>query len=267
MRKILLIALAALAFPTFGAAQPFDELASIEVLPGWRTDAGEHIAGLRITLEPGWKTYWRAPGDGGIPPRFSFQGSDNITGVAPHWPVPQVFRQNGLNSIGYHDTVVFPLTVFSNNPNADMRISGDLHIGVCEEICIPVTLSFDALLPPTGPRDAAIAAALIDRPMTRSEANVGDVTCTIAPISDGISVTATMDVAATGPAEFVVIEAGDANIWVSEADTIRSGNSLRATVDMVHSAGNTFALDRSKLRITVLGGAQAIDIQGCNAGQ
>lgn len=266
MRKNMLIPLALMAFPTFGSAQSFDELATIEVLPGWRTESGEHIAGLRVTLEPGWKTYWRAPGDGGIPPQFSFQGSDNITSVAPHWPVPTVFRQNGLNSVGYHDTVVFPLTVFSDNPDDEIRISGDLHIGVCEEICIPVTLPFDALLPSVGGRDAAITAALINRPLTQAEANVGSVVCTIDPINDGLSVTATMDVAPTASSEFVVIESGDANVWVSEADITRTGNSLSATVDMVHTSGNTFALDRSKVRITILGGVQAVDIQGCSAG-
>lgn len=252
--------------PTFGLAQSYDNLAAIEVLPGWRTDNGAHIAGLRITLEPGWKTYWRAPGDGGIPPQFSFAGSENIIGVSPHWPVPEVFRQNGLNSIGYHDTVVFPLTVSTENTDADMQISGNLQIGVCEEICIPVTLSFDAHLPIDGTRDPAITAALINRPLTPAEANVGAVTCAISPIEDGLTLTAAIDLPRTGPDEFVVIEAGDPNIWVSEADTTRIGDSLNATVDMVHSAGNTFALDRSKVRITVLSAGQAVDIKGCNAG-
>lgn len=266
MRKNMLIPLALIAMPALAAAQSFDDLASIEVLPGWRTASGEHIAGLRITLEPGWKTYWRAPGDGGIPPEFSFAGSDNIASVAPHWPVPEVFRQNGLNSVGYSNSVVFPISVLGDTPDADMQISGQLHIGVCEEICIPVTLDFDALLPPGGKRDAAIAAALINRPLSKAEANVGSVTCSIAPISDGLALTATIDVAPTGPSEFVVIEAGDANVWVSEADVARNGNSLSATVDMVHTSGNTFALDRSAVRITVLGGTQAIDIRGCTAG-
>ena len=265
MLNKMLISLALMALPTFGAAQSFDELATIEVLPGWRTSAGEHMAGLRITLEPGWKTYWRAPGDGGIPPQFSFQGSDNITGVAPHWPVPQVFRQNGLNSVGYYDSIVFPLTVFAGDTDADMRISGEMSIGVCDEICIPITLSFDSPLPATGSRDTAITAALINRPLTADEANVTAVTCTISPINDGLAVTATITAPALGSDEFVVIEAGDANVWVSEADIHRTGNQLNATVDMIHHAGGTFALDRSKMRITVLGGNQAIDIQGCSA--
>jgi DsbC/DsbD-like thiol-disulfide interchange protein len=266
MRKNMLIPLALMAIPTFGAAGPYDNLAVIEVLPGWQTADNEHTAGLRITLAPGWKTYWRAPGDGGIPPQFSFRGSENVTSVAPHWPVPDVFRQNGLNSVGYHNTVVFPLTVFTDEPDAPTRISGQLLIGVCEEICIPVTLEFDELLPMTGKRDAAITAALVNRPLSPDEANVGSVICAINPISDGLQVTATINVAPTGASEFVVIEAGDANVWVSEADTVRSGNSLSATVDMVHASGNAFALDRSEVRITVLGSDQAIDIRGCTAG-
>ncbi|WP_341368161.1 protein-disulfide reductase DsbD domain-containing protein [Yoonia sp. BS5-3] len=266
MYKPVIMSALLMAFPAFVSAQPLDELARVEVVPGWRTGEGQHMAGLRVTLEPGWKTYWRAPGDGGIPPQFSFQGSDNIAAVAPHWPVPQVFRQNGLSSIGYHDSVVFPLTVYGEDPDAQMRIAGSLFIGVCEEICIPVNLSFDALLPIEGERDPAITAALVNRPLTAEEANVGSVTCAVEPISDGLSVTATIDAPQIDAQEFVVVEAGDANVWVSEADTSRDGNMLSATVDMVHDSGTAFALDRSQLRITVLGGNQAIDIQGCSAG-
>ena len=55
-----LITLALAALPTVGSAGPFDDLASIEILPGWRNASGEHMAGIRITLDPGWKTYWRS---------------------------------------------------------------------------------------------------------------------------------------------------------------------------------------------------------------
>ncbi len=261
----MLALLITLLLPTSVLAGPFDDLASIEILPGWRNADGEHIAGLRITLEPGWKTYWRAPGDAGIPPQFSFAGSDNITAVAPHFPVPDIFNQNGLRSLGYENSIVFPLTIFSNDPDAPIQISGQIDIGVCEDVCIPITLDFDALLPIIGARDTSITAALIDRPLSQEEANVDTVICTIDPISDGLRVTAAIDVPTTGANEIVVMEAADPNIWVSEADVIREGNNLRATVDMVHTSGTAFALDRSSVRITVLGADQAIDIQGCTA--
>ncbi|MFQ1699439.1 protein-disulfide reductase DsbD domain-containing protein [Loktanella agnita] len=254
------------ALPGFALADPYNGLAEAELLPGWRNANGDHIAGLRITLQPGWKTYWRAPGDTGIPPQFSFDGSHNITAVAPHFPIPDVFHLNGMRAIGYADSIVFPLTVFSNDPDAPMQISGQINMGVCEEICMPVTLDFDALLPAGGARDPAITAALINRPLSRDEAHINEVVCTVTPISDGLRLTASLDVPPIGPSEVVVIEAGDPHVWVSEADVTRIGPALSATVDMVHSSGQAFALDRSAVRITLLGQDRAIDIQGCAAG-
>ena len=63
-----------------------DEVVSASVLTGWRMENGHHMAALRITLAPGWKTYWRAPGEAGIPPRFDWTGSDNLSAVTVHWP-------------------------------------------------------------------------------------------------------------------------------------------------------------------------------------
>lgn len=266
MRNFMPTTLCALVIPALAASGPYDNLATVEVLPGWQLESGSHIAGLRITLEPGWKTYWRAPGDAGIPPSFQFKGSDTIAQVTPHWPVPDVFRQNGMMSIGYLNSVVFPLTIDHAPTDAPIEISGTLNIGVCEEICIPVALDFDGLLPPEGARDTSIAAALINQPLTAAEAGVGTVTCALASISDGLRVTTTITVAETGGAEHVIVEAGDPLVWVSEADVTRTGAQLSATVDMVHTSGTAFALDRSKVRITVLGSDHAIDIHGCSAG-
>lgn len=265
MIKHLLATLALLTAPVTLCAQPYQDMARVEVLPGWRMDDGSHMAGLRITLRPGWKTYWRAPGDAGIPPHFDFSGSDNIASVAPHWPVPVVFDQNGQRSIGYFDSVVFPLRITASDTNAPLRMTGQIDIGVCEEICIPVTLPFDDLLPPDGQRDAAIVAALINRPLTPSEASLGPVTCTVAPISDGLRVTASLAAAAGDVSDIVIVEAGDPDVWVSEADVSNANGILSATVDMVHMTGAAFALDRSRMRVTLLGSTRAVEFTGCNA--
>jgi hypothetical protein len=70
----------------------------------------------------------------------------------------------------------------------------------------------------------------------------------------------------TGGTEAVVIEAGDPEIWVSEPEVVRNGNQISARSYMVHAAGTAFALDRSDIRITVLGDDHAVDVQGCSAG-
>ncbi|WP_322890299.1 MULTISPECIES: protein-disulfide reductase DsbD domain-containing protein [unclassified Yoonia] len=265
MRKSLLIPLALCGLPATGFGQSVEDLATVTVLPGWRDADGTHVTALRIDLAEGWKTYWRAPGDSGIPPSFSFTGTD-ITAVQPHFPVPEVYEDFGIRSIGYENSVVFPLRLTLPEDGSVVSMAGQIEIGVCDEICIPVTLDFSALLPPGGSSDPAIVAALRDRPLTKAEAQVGTVTCTLEPISDGLQLTAQITMPRKAVQEVVVIEAGDPQVWVSEPSVSRVGTTLNAVVDMVHVSGQPFALDRSAVRITVLGDGQAVDIQGCVAG-
>lgn len=250
---------------TSAAAQSTDTIARLEVLPGWQTPNGHQMAGLRITLAPGWKTYWRAPGDAGIPPQVNFGESQNVASARFVWPTPQVFDQNGMRSIGYHDQVVIPLDIAPAG-DGPMRLTGEIEIGVCEEICVPMRLDFDAALPADGPRDPAIVAALVHRPMNSDEAGVTTATCDISPTDNGLSVTATLNMPSAGGQEVVVIETADPEIWVSEADVKRDGQVLTATADLVHMVQDGFALDRAGLRFTVLGSAHAVDIRGCAAG-
>ena len=266
MHKTLAAICALAALPNFAFGQSFDNLAQAEVLTGWRSDAGTHMAAIKITLAPGWVTYWRAPGDSGIPPQFIFSGSDTIVSITPHWPTPEVFGENGMRSVGYFDSVVIPLTVDLGGATQEVAIEGEMLIGVCEEICIPVTLEFSALLPIKGRADGVINAALADRPTPQAAANVGDVTCNIDPIADGMRMTTQIEVAQTGTSEHVVVETRDPRVWVSEAKSSRDGGTLSATVDMVHPSGEPFAIDRSGIRITVLGSEMAVDIRGCSAG-
>ncbi len=267
MRQSLLIPLL-LSLTLGGAAlaQSSEDMVTLDILPGWRTDHGTQMAGLRLTLAPGWKTYWRAPGDAGIPPAFNWQGSQNIDRAELHWPVPEVFHLNGMQSIGYTGQVVIPIELTPTIPGQPARIAGEIEIGVCEEICVPVYLSFDAVLPDQTRRDVAIAAALVDRPLTATEADVGRVVCAIEPSDNGLWVTAQVQVPVTGATEVVVVEAGDPQVWVSEAETSRDGDWLTAKVQMIHVSGGAFALNRTAVRITVLGTDEAVDIRGCSAG-
>lgn len=249
-------------------ADATEGVVNVEILPGWRTAEGTHMAGLSIRLAPGWKTYWRAPGDGGIPPQFAWNGSQNISGAAFHWPVPDVFDQGGVRAIGYAEHVVIPVELTLPDTASPALMRGEVQLGVCLDICVPVFLSFSAELPPTGARNASIVAALVDRPQTAREAGVGPVTCAIEPIADGLRVTARMPMAplAAGQAENVVIETGDQEVWVSEPQAWREGGELLARSDLMHVLGRGFAVDRSQLRITVLSGGRSVDIQGCGAG-
>lgn len=247
------------------AAADLSDVAQLDIIPGWTASDGTQIAGLDIRLAPGWKTYWRAPGAGGIPPVISFEGSDNIATAQFRWPVPEVFEQNGMQSVGYMGGVVLPIELAPLG-DGPMHLSGSILIGVCEEVCIPVTMTFDMPLPQSDRRDPALLAAILDRPMTAEEAGVRASTCKIEPISDGLKVTATVTAPSTGGNEAMVVEIADKTVWVSEAYTKRDGRQISGVVDMVSATGEAFALDRSAIRITIIGNDSAIDIQGCSAG-
>jgi DsbC/DsbD-like thiol-disulfide interchange protein len=266
MIRTTAIALCLAALPQPSPADGHENLASVEVLGGWREPSGEHVAAIRITLAPGWKTYWRAPGDAGIPPAFDFSTSRNVGGVTPLWPVPHVFWQNGMRSVGYSDSVVLPLIVSPAADGEAMLLSGRIDIGVCQDICVPVTLDLSGHLPEIGGPDPAIVAALSARPLPAEAAGVAGVTCAVEPIADGIRVTASVRMPVLGTDEAAVIETADPSIWVSEAVSRREGDVLHATAEMVPPNGRPFAVDRSGIRITVLSGERGVDIRGCAGG-
>lgn len=247
-------------------AGPPGELVQLDILPGWERADGSRVAGLHIKLPAGWKTYWRAPGDAGIPPVFDLTGSANIQTIEPEWPTPRVFSQNGMTSVGYRDGVVVPVILTPATPGAPITLSGQLQIGICKDICMPAELDFDAVFAPgTGAADPAIRAALADRPMTGAEAGLGRIACTLSVTPDGLALEAEFLLPATGGDEYAVVETRDPEVWVAEAETRRDGNRLHVRTEMMHVEGGAFALDRSGIRITVLGSRDAVDIQGCPA--
>jgi DsbC/DsbD-like thiol-disulfide interchange protein len=83
------------------------------------TDGGSRLlrAGLEIRLSPGWKTYWRYPGDSGVPPNFDFGKSENVKSVNVLWPAPQRLADSEGVTIGYKTGVVFPLKVVPQDPD------------------------------------------------------------------------------------------------------------------------------------------------------
>ena len=95
-------------------------------------------AGVQIKLKPGWKTYWRTPGDSGIPPSFDWSRSRNLEKAEIKWPVPQRFTEHGETIYGYRDEVVFPVSVWPKNSDEPVKLSLSLFYAVCREICVPV---------------------------------------------------------------------------------------------------------------------------------
>ncbi|WP_254054667.1 protein-disulfide reductase DsbD domain-containing protein [Roseovarius sp. EL26] len=262
----LCVALCSL-LPMLALAGPADDIVDARILPGWRGTNGQHTSALQLTLKDGWKTYWRAPGDAGIPPRFNWQGSQNLAGVEVVWPAPIVFNQSGLQSLGYKNVLVLPLKITPKRAGKAISLDGKIEIGVCQDICVPVSLKVSQELPQqAGKRDPRIVAALAEQPYSAREAGVSHVSCQVTPVQNGIKLNAKITLPRKGKSEFVAIEAGDPKIWVAQAETMRRGQTLYAETTLYHADSRPFALNRSDLRITVIGGKSTVDIQGCPAG-
>lgn len=239
-----------------------DDVVQVSLLPGFRIDGDSHMAAIHIQLAPGWKTYWRAPGEGGVPTVLRLTQASGVTGMAIHWPSPEVFFTNGMRSIGYRDDVILPVE-FSLSTNGEAQISGHLDLGVCLDVCMPISVDLAGALPNIAERDGSIVAALSDRPYTATEAGAGNVTCAVEPIADGLRVTVQAQVPDVGNDETLVLEHRDPMIWVSEATTQRQGGWLTSVADVVPADHGPFALNRSDLRITVIGTRMAVELDNC----
>jgi DsbC/DsbD-like thiol-disulfide interchange protein len=109
------------------------------------SDSDVH-AGVEIKLSPGWKTYWRYPGDSGVPPRFNFAQSLNVKSVNVSWPAPDHFVDEGGQSIGYKDSVIFPLRITPEDPTKPVTLRVTLDYAVCEKLCVPAKGEAELLL-------------------------------------------------------------------------------------------------------------------------
>lgn len=169
---LLAASLAAAASAEDASPWQKDGHSAVRLLAGSRSGA-VLLGGVAFQLQPGWKTYWRTPGDSGVPPRFDFSKSDNVEAVTVLWPAPKKFDDGaGGVSLGYHDQIVLPLRIVAKSVDKPVTLRAEINYAVCEKLCIPVDakaeLAFNSV---ASTEDPALFAALDTVP---KPANVGD---------------------------------------------------------------------------------------------
>jgi DsbC/DsbD-like thiol-disulfide interchange protein len=123
-------------------------------------DASFLRAGVEINLDPGWKTYWREPGDSGVPPSFDFSGSQNVDSVKVLWPAPERFPDGaGGNSIGYIGDTVLPLRVSPKDTAKPSTVHLKLNYAICGNLCVPAEATLELALNGKGTEETAIEKA------------------------------------------------------------------------------------------------------------
>src|SRR5271166_238652 len=128
--------------------------------------AGGDRAGFAIRLAPGAITYWRDPGESGVPPTFDFSGSDNVAKVEPVFPAPKrIAESDGSEAFGYGDGVVLPLRIERRDPTKTVTLAVHANYAVCERICLPAEARLKLTLPgAASPYAALVEAALASAP-------------------------------------------------------------------------------------------------------
>ena len=170
--KVLVVTLATSACAGDSSPWQRDAHSALRLLAGSRSGS-VLLGGIAIQLEPGWKTYWRNPGDSGVPPRFDFSKSDNVEAVTILWPAPTKFDDGaGGFSLGYKKQVVLPLRIVAKSADKPVTLRADITYAVCDKLCIPVEatseLTFSSV---ASTEDGGLATALDAVP---KPANIGD---------------------------------------------------------------------------------------------
>ncbi len=125
-----------------------------------KPDAQGKLQGaLEIALKPGWKTYWRDPGDSGVPPQISVERSRNVAAAVLAYPAPQRHDDGYSKWAGYDYPVALPVSFTVPSPGEPVKIEADVLLGICETICIPVQAKF-TIDPNAGSDDQADATVV-----------------------------------------------------------------------------------------------------------
>ena len=136
--------------------------ARVRLVTTGKADPDGRLTGiLDIDLKPGWKTYWRDPGDAGVPPYVDVAASTNVAGAELDFPAPQRHDEGDFKWAGYDFPVALPVTFTLKTPGEPAIINADIFLGVCETVCIPVKtkLTLDPASDPDNPDDAAAVSA------------------------------------------------------------------------------------------------------------
>src|SRR3954454_1075598 len=219
------------------------------------------LGGIAIQLQDGWKTYWRNPGDSGVPPRFDFSKSDNVEAVTVLWPAPMKFDDGaGGFSLGYKKQVVLPLRIVAKNNDKPVTLRAHLSYAVCDKLCIPVEATSElTFMSVASTEDGGLAAALDAVP---KPANIGDPnTVTIRDVKRDGGKKVLVDVAAPEGAEVNLFVEGPTPDWalpIPEPVSPSPAGVKRFAFDLEGLPPGAKA-DGAALKFTLVGGDKAYE--------
>lgn len=224
------------------------------------------LAAVEIALDRGFKTYWRHPGESGLPPAFDWAGSTNVGAVEVLWPAPRRFEDAGGVSYGYEGGVALPLRISPSEAGQPVRLALKLDYGVCKDICIPVQAALSLALPALASAPSpVIERALARVPERREIGSGGDLAVLAAePGGDKPGLAVTVRAPAGAPPQLFV-EGPDG--WLLSSPAGAPGwppggaATSTATIPVAVDERPSEAAGPVPIRLTLTAAARAIEVE------
>ena len=240
-----------------------DGLKSVSILHGWSERDGMRVAGLKLELADGWKTYWRSPGASGFPPQFDFSASQNVENISIKWPAPNIFGSDEFATIGYEKSVVLPLLISPKVADQDIQISLSADIGVCEDICIPTSFTLSQDIPAeANSRPSALMASLANGPWSVGDLGIQELTCDLSADSNGFLVAISARTENLNQNTRIIVEYPSSDVWVNNGLTSRKNAKFKMQADVF--VDTTIALARDRFIINLLSDGVWAQYNGCD---
>ncbi|MDZ4382228.1 MAG: protein-disulfide reductase DsbD family protein [Parvibaculum sp.] len=231
---LLVTALAWLAAVPLAAA-PGMGVRGLDLLTAQRAhDGAPFLAGIDLRLAEGWKTYWKRPGDSGIPPVFDWSASENVASVDLSWPVPERFDAPGDITYGYEGEVVWPLRVVPEDASRPVTLRLSMFYGICSDICVPREANLELTVPSGAETDdgqgaSRLRAALARVPVPPADAGMLDIRWREASAP---ALEVSLAGCGKGCAPPMLIVDGPKNIWFGTPRVKREGDVVRYVVEV-----------------------------------
>jgi suppressor for copper-sensitivity B len=221
--------------------------------------------GLQLRLTPGWHTYWRTPGDAGIPPTIDWSGSENLAGGSIAWPAPvRLAPLGGLETVGYENGVVLPITLTLTHPGAGLHLHAEVDYASCKDVCIPYHASLDLVLPPgpalPGAEAALIAEAAARVPADGNAAGIVVQRAAVTPKGDGAVLAVRLESPGMAWREPDVFVEGGGDASFGRPAVALAGNNRIATLNVPVRGTTATKLGGQVLHLTVIDGPRAADL-------
>jgi len=219
--------------------------------------------GLEFHMKPGWKIYWRSPGDSGYPPQINWAGSSNLVAARIDWPSPKRFKIYGIEALGYTEEVVLPIEVKVADPGKPLLLQASITYLTCAKTCVPVDTKLMLNLP-AGPAKASEQANLLARYAAKVPGDGAKHGLAIDSI--GMGPARTEDVRVTvrararepflAPDMFVE---GPEGAFFTRPDIAFSEDGREATMSAVSEGVPREAFDGAEFRVTIVDGGRAME--------